>query len=36
MEQNLADSSDGEELIDTKLEGVHLTDNRLQPSILCL
>ena len=36
MEQSLADIDDGEELIDTKLGGVHFTDNRLQPSQLCL
>ena len=36
MEQMLADSGFGEERIDTKLGGVHLTDNRLQPSKVCL
>ena len=32
MEQSLTDRGDGEELIDTKLGGVHSTDSRLQPS----
>ena len=35
MEQSLADRSDGEELIETKVEDVHLMDSRLQPSQLC-
>ena len=35
MKQNLADRGDGEEVIDIKLGGVHLTDSRLQPSQLC-
>ena len=30
------DRGDGEELIDTKLGVVHSTDNRLQPSKVCL
>ena len=32
MKESLADRGDGEELIDSKFGGVHLTDNRLQPS----
>ena len=32
MEQRLADGEDGEELIDTKLGGVHSMDDPLQPS----
>ena len=36
MKQSLAYRGDGEELIDTKLGGVHSTDSRLQPSHLCL
>ena len=36
MKQSLANRSDGEELIDTNLGGVHSTDSRLQPSQLCL
>ena len=32
MEQSLADRGDGEDLIDTKVLGVHTTDNKLQPS----
>ena len=35
MEQSLGDQGDGEELIDTKVEGVHSTDRRQQPSQLC-
>ena len=35
-EKSLADSDDGEELIDTKLGGSHSTDKRLQPSQLCM
>ena len=31
MEQSLAERSDGEEVEDTKLGGVHSTGNRLQP-----
>ena len=36
MEQSLADRGDGEELMDTKVVGVHTTDSRLQSSQLCL
>ena len=36
MEQSLEDSGDGEELIDTKVEGVHSTDKGLRPSQVCL
>ena len=36
MEQSLADRSDGEEQIDTKVGGVHSTDGRQQPSEICL
>ena len=32
MEETLADKGDGEEWIDTKVGGVHLTNSRLQPS----
>ena len=32
MKQSLAYSGDGEELIDTKVAGVHLTCSRLQSS----
>ena len=32
MEQSLADRGDREELIDTKVGGVHLTDEDLWPS----
>ena len=38
MEQSLADRGDGEELIETKVGGVHSTDSRLRPSsvpLLC-
>ena len=35
-ETKFTDRGDGEELIDTKLGGVHLTDIRLQLSQLCL
>ena len=31
-----ADRSDGEVVVDNKLGGAHSTDNRLQPSQLCL
>ena len=31
MEKSLEDRSDGEELIDTKVGGVHLTDSQIQP-----
>ena len=36
MELSLADRGDGEELIDTKIGGVHLTDSWQQPSKVCL
>ena len=36
MEQSLGDRSDEEEVVNTKLGGVHSTDYRLQPSKLCL
>ena len=36
MEQNLADRSDGEELIDAKVGGVHSMVSRLQRSKVCL
>ena len=36
MEQGLADRSDEEELLDTKIWDMQLTDSRLQPSQLCL
>ena len=36
MEQGLADSGDGEELIDTNVGGVHSTDSLLQPCQVCL
>ena len=36
MEQRLTDRGNGEELIDTKVEGVHSTDNRPLPSQVCL
>ena len=36
MKQSLADRGDGEELIDTKLGGVHSTDSQLQLSNLFL
>ena len=32
MEQTLAERGDGEQLIDTKVDGVHLTDKDLRPS----
>ena len=32
IEQNLADRDDGEELIDTKVEGIHLADKGQWPS----
>ena len=35
MGQGLADRGDVEELIDTKVGGVHLTDKATQPSKLC-
>ena len=35
MEQSLADGCDGEELIDTKVGRVHLTDSQLRPSQVC-
>ena len=34
-EQRLADTGDGEVLIDTKVGSVHTTDSRLQPSQVC-
>ena len=36
MEETLADILDGDELIDTKVEGVHWTDKDQGPSELCL
>ena len=36
MEESLADRGDGEELIDTKDEGVLSMDIQVQPSQLCL
>ena len=36
MDQSLADRSDGEEVVDTKLGSVPSTDSRLQPSNLSL
>ena len=36
MEESVSDRGDGEELMDTKHIGVHLTDNQLQLSQLCL
>ena len=35
MEQSLADIGDGEELIDTKVMGVHSTDKDLRFSQVC-
>ena len=35
MEQSLADRSDAEEVVDTKLGGVHSMDNQLQLSLCC-
>ena len=35
MGQSLTDIGDGEELIDTKVGGVHLTDSRIRPSQIC-
>ena len=36
MEQSLAESGDGEELIDTKVVGVHSGDKDLRSSQVCL
>ena len=36
MEQSLADTGDGEELIETKVGGVNSMDSPLQPSQVCL
>ena len=36
MEQSIADRSDGEELIYTKVGDVHSTDSQPQPSKVCL
>ena len=36
MEQSLAETGDGEELIDTKTVGVQQTDSKLPPAQLCL
>ena len=36
MEQSLTDRSDGEEQINPKVGGVHLMDNNLQSTQVCL
>ena len=36
IDKSLIDRGDGEELINTKLGGVHSTDSRLQPTQVCL